>query len=616
MSERWHRAIRNTNHFSNAHSYTICAMMKMDSQAQSTVRQRGSGEDGPYPQPLCADSSHRRRVVIGRTTLAMRRVARITGVRIMLAMTLVLVSLTSLPWTPIVLASVTAVPDGDVAALIAAINSANANADADEIVLAANATYTLTAIDNGFNGLPAITSAITIRGNGATITRDTESPTFRLLAVRSTGILNLDNATISNGWSEFGGGIFINASGAVTLSNSIIGGNGANYGGGIYNGGTMTLTNNTISGNHADYGGGIYNDDTMTLTNNTISENVADTNGGGIYNDGTVTLTNSTINDNVAKSFLGGGIYSYYDGSVTLINSTISGNDAFFGGGGIFSMDRGTVTLTNSTVSGNWAFVDGGGISAEKVTVTVTNSTISGNEARSGGGIYYSGTLTVTNSTISGNSAHREGGGVYDYYYGTAILTNSTISGNHANIEGGGINNNNGYDGSVTLTNTIVAANTTDGNAPDVSGAVTSDSNHNLIGDGSSMSGVVDGDNGNQVGTAVAPIDPLLGDLANNRGLTETMLILDGSPAIDAVNDTSAPTTDQRGISRPQGVASDIGAVEIFGRRLGAPHLPHRQQHHWEHRLVHQRRDRLMVRHRFRVRHHQHRRLRRNGGHQ
>jgi hypothetical protein len=34
-----------------------------------------------------------------------------------------------------------------------------------------------------------------------------------------------------------------------------------------------------------------------------------------------------------------------------------------------------------------------------------------------------------------------------------------------------------------------------------------------------------------------------------------------GSPAIDAVQD--GPSTDQRGVSRPQGAAFDIGAFEL-----------------------------------------------------
>lgn len=56
----------------------------------------------------------------------------------------------------------------------------------------------------------------------------------------------------------------------------------------------------------------------------------------------------------------------------------------------------------------------------------------------------------------------------------------------------------------------------------------------------------------------------LLGTLANNGGRTQTMLLLSGSPAINAGNNATCPTTDQRGILRPQGGVCDIGAVEMI----------------------------------------------------
>lgn len=45
-------------------------------------------------------------------------------------------------------AAIFTVPDGDVAGLIAALNTANGNGEADTINLAASGTYTLMAVDN------------------------------------------------------------------------------------------------------------------------------------------------------------------------------------------------------------------------------------------------------------------------------------------------------------------------------------------------------------------------------------------------------------------------------------------------------------------------------------
>ena len=69
------------------------------------------------------------------------------------------------------------------------------------------------------------------------------------------------------------------------------------------------------------------------------------------------------------------------------------------------------------------------------------------------------------------------------------------------------------------------------------------------------------GGTGNLIGSLAAPIDPLLGPLADNSGPTETHALLVGSPAIDAGDDGVTQTEDQRGLARNfNGV--DIGAFE------------------------------------------------------
>jgi hypothetical protein len=88
------------------------------------------------------------------------------------------------------------------------------------------------------------------------------------------------------------------------------------------------------------------------------------------------------------------------------------------------------------------------------------------------------------------------------------------------------------------------------------------DLGYNLIGNGEG-SVFVNGVNGNIVGTVANPVNPLLGSLANNGGSTRTQALLPGSLAIDAANPSNFPTTDQRGVSRPQGARADIGAFEV-----------------------------------------------------
>jgi CSLREA domain-containing protein len=218
-------------------------------------------------------------------------------------------------------------------------------------------------------------------------------------------------------------------------------------------------------------------------------------------------------------------------------------------GGGIYN--SGILTVVNSTFAANSANY-GGSIYSNSGTLTVINNTFLGNTAALGGGIYSKGTLTVTNSTFAANSANY-GGGIYNS--DTSTVTNSTLSGNTASTSGGGIYNN----ATITLKNTIVA-NNSGGNC----GGTLTNGGYNLD------SGITCGwgsTNGSMSNT-----NPMLGALSNNGGPTQTMALLAGSPAIDAIPvvnsscDSTGVITDQRGGSRLQG-ACDIGAYE-FGATL------------------------------------------------
>jgi hypothetical protein len=319
------------------------------------------------------------------------------------------------------------------------------------------------------------------------------------------------------------------------------------------NSGTVTIAGVTITGGRVSCtgslgfpcganGGGLVNSGTLTLTNSTVSGNTAsctgecDAEGGGLENFGTLTLTNSTVSGNAA---------------------TCSGFDCDKRGGGLGN--AGTMTLTNSTVSGNTARRGGGLFNFTFTTttpfLTLTNSTVSGNVASLGGGLENFGTLALTNSTVSGNTASL-GGGLINDGNGILTLTNVTMSGNTASCTsgcgsgpGGGLANGS-FIAPPTLMNTIIA-NNTGGNCS----VPLAPGGHNL-------------DSGNTCGFTgpgdLRNIDPLLGPLANNGGPTQTHALLPGSPAIDAGSpDCPPPATDQRGVSRPQGAACDIGAFEF-----------------------------------------------------
>ncbi len=273
-------------------------------------------------------------------------------------------------------------------------------------------------------------------------------------------------------------------------------------------------------------------------------------NGGGISNLGNLTLTDSVIADNFAG--FGGGIYNYA-GQATLTDVAVNNNQADGLAGGIGNRGSGGMTLTDCTVSGNTA--RGGGGFYNTSQLTVSDSTIADNTCTVnwGGGIsnWTGGTATLIDSTVTGNTAAAAGGGVYNLGSANLTLTDATISGNTAPT-GGGINFGGHYSefgGTLTLADSIVAGNLPSGSA-DISGTITTDKGHNLLGMMVPAAGPGD----------VSSDNPMLAALANNGDPTQTMALLPGSPAIGAGAAIAGITTDQRGILRPN--PPDIGAYQ------------------------------------------------------
>jgi hypothetical protein len=272
----------------------------------------------------------------------------------------------------------------------------------------------------------------------------------------------------------------------------------------------------------------------------------------------------------------GAGINFSGTGTLTLANLVIANNSTSNSGGGLCCNGPGTLNLTNCVLSGNSAKNGGGAFSMglSACTATFTDCTLSGNSSSGGvanggdsrgGAILVYGTLTLIDCTLSGNSAYNQGGAI-ENLNGTVTLISCTVAANSATLRSGG-----GMQGAAyTLYDTIVAGNTA-ASAPDVSGTVNSSSAYNLIGNGSGVSGITNGTNGNQVGTATSPINPLLAALGNYGGPTPTMALLPGSPALAAgsVAVDGGATTDQRGQPRVVGGAIDIGACEgLAGARF------------------------------------------------
>jgi hypothetical protein len=264
-------------------------------------------------------------------------------------------------------------------------------------------------------------------------------------------------------------------------------------------------------------GGAIFNRGTLSLDTVTIASNFAFRSGGGIHNDGKLTVTRSTVRNNAVS----GGSYPNYSGA----------------GGGI--VNRGSMQVFQSTISSNTTGGAGGAVDAGVVAT--------------GGAGDGSGKSTFANTTVSGNVSTGSGGGMFFGPAPLATVVNSTVTNNSSGGWGGGgiwVN----YGGAITLTNSLVARQ-----------AASSDCW--FLGHGT-MTGSSNLDSDATCAGSTTVADPMIGPLANNGGPTLTHALLFGSPAINIANDaiaTAFPVSavDQRGVTRPQGASSDIGAFEV-----------------------------------------------------
>lgn len=189
-------------------------------------------------------------------------------------------------------------------ALSPAITTANTSGGG-QLLPAPGCTYSLTAAAGAGNGLPQITTPITIQGMGDTITRSATAASFRIFDVGVPGNLTPSGLTVS-------------------------GGNSTADGGGIRNAGTVSLQASTVRGNSAaGRGGGVSNSGNLTLSGSRTGLNAAGPGGGGVNNTGTAYL-NAAIADNnnvTAAQGQGGGVLST-DGTVVAALTSIDSNTA------------------------------------------------------------------------------------------------------------------------------------------------------------------------------------------------------------------------------------------------------------------------------------------------
>ena len=420
----------------------------------------------------------------------------------------------------------------------------------------------------------SVTIDTTVNGatpNGVTITRG-GSDNFRFFDVDGAAgsSLTLRGLTLLGGIAQGG--------------SSGWGGGALGAGGAIFNRGQLVIERSTLSGNQAIGGQNVAN---RGLAGAGVGANAAndDVDGGG-PNGGRGSVNGANGTDG---GFGGGGGRSDNGGN--------GGNGGFGGGGGMayvaaiggFGGGGGGgggdgANAYNGGFGGGGGGVGGGGggmggaLFNNGGTIALTQVTLANNTARadgnSGGGsgfggavFNYNGSLVVTLSTLVGNTvAARPDVGQFAQALGGAVyslgdsVSNCSTGGNVTCTKNGAtlvMNGSIAY-GSATRTADVVLDTRPPG-IDSIQGTSTAQGVSNLIGSVGTLNST------SRSGLGSVTTDPQLGSLQNNGGPTFTMLPSAGSAAvIDALDSSIAcPAMDQRGVPRPQGVACDIGAVEI-----------------------------------------------------
>ena len=429
--------------------------------------------------------------------------------------------------------------DGSVGSLRALLEGAGTG---DTVTLTDDASYQLTrclpAATPGFNAIH-ITARVTIEGNGATIEQTCAD---RVLLAQS----------------------------GITLKNvTITGGDADGDGGGLQSSGELTITDSTFIDNHASgSGGGVQSSssDGATITGSTFSQNTAAEFGGGLESSGGLTaavdlvpvsISGSVFFGNTASGEGAGGVDTEGPHTLSVADSTFTANHGGTGGGiGMFGGQE--LSVVGSTFDKNIsegvagaALVTGTDTSAqpgEGSSASFVNSTITGNTQGGWGAVLVGGKLSLSYVTINSNS--NMGLDVEPSVgEGRGILHAAAENANAANVQ------------ATDLTSFASVITMPAGGTDCASDNAATSHGYNFV-DDASCDFLSSGDR-------QTAGDPGLGALGANGGPTQTQLPTASSVLVGAVpvaqcqaDGAAGVTTDQRGITRPQGSGCDIGAVE------------------------------------------------------
>jgi hypothetical protein len=317
----------------------------------------------------------------------------------------------------------------------------------------------------------------------------------------------------------------------VGIYNSLFAENLSSSGGGAaYLTGTINIEQNQFLKNIASTGGAVFLDRVFgQLASSSFASNSAGFGGAITIRGASPLLNRVTINKNQARN-CGGGVYLSSGGTTTIRKSIIAENEVENGNGGGICLNDGGLLVNSTTLTKNRA-VDGGGIGQEtisnEISIILLNSTISANIATGIGGAIAMKSSTYAFARIDLQSA-------YTTYFGNQAVDSNTnqVSAPVAQLRGNIFVTSEGKNCSIQKISST-GFNISSDDSCDFSSR---------------------GDLKNT--------DPKLAPLADNGSGILTHMPMLGSPVLDAIPLNTCEARDARDITRPQGSACDIGAVE------------------------------------------------------
>ncbi|HEY8492760.1 MAG TPA: choice-of-anchor Q domain-containing protein [Myxococcota bacterium] len=396
---------------------------------------------------------------------------------------------------------------------------------------------------DGSGGNLVVNAPMTIQGAGRDVTIIDPRPSAdepavdRVLHVWVDGDLTLSNVTITGS----------------ALPELLAPGVGADHGAAVgVSAGKLRIRDSAIRDNWTNGAGGA-----LAITN--IERTPAE-----------VEITRTQITDNVARG-AGGAIFSV-NSTLTITDSTIARNRSLGvgGGGGIMNMNTGDRNFTPMAllrvVRSTIAYNQSGDPEAEEPI----------NGVGVGGGIFNSnGRVEIENSTIVHNRAqglylgevigwlpdNGRGGGVATWTPGldepedTTVIVNSTIAWNEGKAGSQlHMKADSPHPNKVELANTLVIGDGSDPNCRGWGGQ------EGFLSHGGNVSSDASPCQLDLASDRVNAGGVVAGELADLGGPTETLALLDGSPALALGVPDWCPERDQRGALRR--VPCDSGAVE------------------------------------------------------